>query len=333
MPDTGRNICVTSVDGQTGHLIAELILTHETFSFKADSVIGLSLDAKSEKAAELESLGAVIVEHKPGSGADDLAATLKKAKCDTICLVPPARSDKLAVCTELVEAARAAGVSNALLISSAGADYAERETQPRLREFIDIEALVLANKGDPDNALAHSPCVIRAGFYAENLLVYAPQASTEGVLPIPIGENHKFAPVALGDVAQVAAHVLTGKGPHGFDDRHRGQMMVMTGPMLASGKELATSASKGVGSQLQFQDIPELEAKVVLRNQSESDESELEYILEYYSLVREGKTNYIATSAFHYVTGGRPTELDTIFEMYAGELRPQKKRRTATESN
>ena len=38
----------------------------------------------------------------------------------------------------------------------------------------------------------------RAGFYAENLLLYAPQAKEEGVLPLPIGENHKFAPVALG---------------------------------------------------------------------------------------------------------------------------------------
>jgi len=34
---------------------------------------------------------------------------------------------------------------------------------------------------------------------------------------------------SLQDVAQVAAHVLTGKGKHGFDDRHRGQMMVVTG--------------------------------------------------------------------------------------------------------
>lgn len=36
----------------------------------------------------------------------------------------------------------------------------------------------------------------------------------------------------LQDVAQVAAHVLTGKGKHGFDDRHRGQMMVVTGRYL-----------------------------------------------------------------------------------------------------
>lgn len=40
--------------------------------------------------------------------------------------------------------------------------------------------------------------VSRAGFYAENLLLYSKWAKEEGVLPLPIGENHKFAPVALG---------------------------------------------------------------------------------------------------------------------------------------
>lgn len=87
----------------------------------------------------------------------------------------------------------------------------------------------------------------RAGFYAENLLNYAPQTK-EGSLPLPIGPSHKFAPIALGvsdekatvdlgyqfkltiqDVALVAAHVLSGKGKHGFDDKHRGQLIVLTG--------------------------------------------------------------------------------------------------------
>jgi hypothetical protein len=118
--------------------------------------------------------------------------------------------------------------------------------------------------------------------------LYAKQAKEEGTLPLPIGEFHKFAPVALGvryvcimwriwltllqDVAQVAAHVLTGKGEHGFDDRHRGQMMVVTGtstysahnlsrltiytgPMLCAGKELAEAASKALGTELQFENI------------------------------------------------------------------------------
>lgn len=33
------------------------------------------------------------------------------------------------------------------------------------------------------------------------------------------------------DVAELAAHVLTSKGKHGFSDRHRGQLMTMTGEL------------------------------------------------------------------------------------------------------
>lgn len=61
--------------------------------------------------------------------------------------------------------------------------------------------------------------------------------------------------------------------------------------------------------------------------QSNSDKSEIEVILEYHSLVREGKMNYIATTAFHDVTGTRPTEIDDFFRMYALELRPRKKQK------
>lgn len=84
--------------------------------------------------------------------------------------------------------------------------------------------------------------VFRAGFYAENLLAYAPQAKEEGYIPIPIGHDHKLPPVALGDVALLAAHVLTGKGKHGLNDKHRGQLMTLTGmsaPLLSLSSEKA----------------------------------------------------------------------------------------------
>ena len=67
------------------------------------------------------------------------------------------------------------------------------------------------------------------------------------------------------------------------------------------------------------------EAKRVLKAQSDIDQSEQEYLLEYYSLVREGKTNYISTTAFHDVTGEHPTEPDDFFKMYQSDLRPHKK--------
>lgn len=59
------------------------------------------------------------------------------------------------------------------------------------------------------------------------------------------------------------------------------------------------------------------QAKKILKAQSDSDEAELEYLLEYYSLVREGKTNYISTTAFHDVTGVHPQEPSEFFHVYA----------------
>lgn len=126
-----------------------------------------------------------------------------------------------------------------------------------------------------------------------------------------------MAPVSLGDVAQLAAHVLVGQGKNGFDDRHRGQLMVLTGPRLCAGSELASVASGVLGVELQFEDISESEAKKVLKAQSDSDPSELLYLLEYYSLVREGKTNYISTSTFVNVTGNHPQEPQDFFKAYA----------------
>lgn len=265
-----------------------------------------------------------------------MVKTMKESGCDTICMIPPAHKDKFNLTVELINVAKEADIPNFVMISSAGCDLAERDKQPNLRQFVDLEALAMSGKGEGNTSLGHSPCIIRAGFYAENLLNYAPQAQKEGVLPLPVGTNHLFAPVALGDVALLAAHVLTGQGPKGLDDRHRGQLMVLTGPTLCTGDLMAQHASKALGSEMKFQDISEAEAKKVLKAQSESDQSELDYLLEYYSLVREGKTNYISTNAFHDVTGTHPQQPVDFFKVYAESFKSQdgedahksKKRRT-----
>lgn len=323
-----RNIVITAADGNTGFCIAELLLTHHKFKSKVDSVVGLTLHPSAAKAKELTKLGAKVVPHKPGR-MREMVKTLKETRADTICLIPPPHKEKFDISIELAEAAKKAGIPNVLLISSVGCDLAERDTQPRLREFIDIETLVLSAKGDSSTSMGTSPCVIRAGFYAENLLLYSPQAKNDGTITAPLGHNHSFAPVALGDVALLAAHVLTGKGKNGFDDKHRGQLMVLTGPALITGDELATNASNVLGVDLSFEDISEAEAKKVFHHQSPSDESEKEYLLEYYRLVREGKTNYISTTAFVNVTGQHPMEPVDFFRAYADEFKqlPARKKR------
>jgi hypothetical protein len=74
------------------------------------------------------------------------------------------------------------------------------------------------------------------------------------------------AQIALGDVAQLAAYVLTSVGPHGLADEVRGQMMVATGPMMTAGPEIASAASSALGSEMEFESVPESKAKQILKS-------------------------------------------------------------------
>jgi len=317
-----RSVCITAADGQTGHLIAELLLTDDAFTSNLQSVTCLSLHP--DRCQDLADLGASIVPHTPG----DLSAivqALQDSGADTILLIPPAHEQKLKLAEEMIIATRQAGLKNPVLLSSAACDLAEADEQPRLREFIKIETLFMESKGLPDTEAGTSPCIIRAGFYAENLLLYNKDAQKNSKIRLPIGNHHSFAPVALGDIALIAASVLTSEGPKGLSDKVRGQLIIMTGPQLVNGPELATVASKA-GLNLEFEDISENVARELLDSDAEIDPSEKDYLLEYYSLVRQGKTNYISTMAFHDITGGHPTEMLEFFKTYDAEFKPKRRR-------
>ncbi|KAJ0416976.1 hypothetical protein BJY00DRAFT_217001 [Aspergillus carlsbadensis] len=316
-----RNVVITSIGSHTGTQIAKLLLRDGHFKRKITSVTGLTLYPGIDNVKEVSDLGAKIVEYKPGN-VDEVVEALKATGADTILLLPPGHKDAYDITLELITATKKAGIPNVCFVSSAGCDLAERDKQPLIRSLIDLETKVLEAKGDASTETGHSPVIIRRGFHAENLLLYTRQAQEEGTLPFPIGKDHKFAPMSMGDVAQVAAHVLSGHGKHGFDDKHRGQLMVLTGPMLVTGDELATAASKALGEELKFKDISEDEARHVLKDEAGRSEGEIAYLLEYFSLVREGKTNYIATTAFHDVTGKHPQQPEDFFKAYAEELHP-----------
>jgi hypothetical protein len=118
-------------------------------------------------------------------------------------LIPPAHEEKFDITMELIEATKRANIPNVCFISSAGCDLADPQKQPSLRQFIELEAAVMAAKGDASTETGHSPVVIRPGFYAENLLLYGPQIQEDKIIPLPIGKSHKFAPMAI----QVCHHV------------------------------------------------------------------------------------------------------------------------------
>jgi hypothetical protein len=73
------------------------------------------------------------------------------------------KKDKAEVTRKLLEAAKKSkNITNTVFLSSAGCDYAERDAQPRLREFIDLELDVMQPKQDSSTGdTGHSPCIIR----------------------------------------------------------------------------------------------------------------------------------------------------------------------------
>lgn len=140
-----------------------------------------------------------------------------------------------------------------------------------------LEALAMQPKGDTSSEkTGHPPCVIRAGFYAEKLLLYAKEAQGQGKLRLPVGEDQKLAPVALGDVAQISACMVTSEDPQGLADDVRGQVIVSTGAywgiamgtgasgvdiasglQLTAGPELAEAASQALGTKMELESIDE----------------------------------------------------------------------------
>ncbi|KIP03863.1 hypothetical protein PHLGIDRAFT_76910 [Phlebiopsis gigantea 11061_1 CR5-6] len=315
-PSSTRRILVTAAEGQTGRLLIELLLD-DVYRNKYQSLSALVFSDEATSAlSEFEDIKILVFDP------DDQQMLVKAMEqVDTCMLIPPARKDKAQITRTLLDAARQAKtVTNMVFLSSAGCEYAERDKQPRLREFVDLETLAMQPKSDTASGdTGHSPCVIRAGFYAENLLLYTKQAQGEGKLPLPIDPDHKFAPVALGDVVQVAAHALTSVGPHGLADDVRGGILVVTGPMMTAGPELATAASQGLGTKMEFDSITEKKAKEILSSDqgAEVDEAEKEYLLEYYSLVRDGKTNYVSNLPMLQYFGSHGQEPSDFFKTYS----------------
>jgi hypothetical protein len=158
-----RKICITAADGQTGRLTAELLLSNPSFSAKYESLTLLALDP--EKCNELKETGGDRVNVVPITVGDEgsLLKGLKESECDTMFLIPPAHKKKFEILKGIIACGeKLKSIQNILLLSAAGCDLAERDKQPHMRQFIDVEADLMKAKGDPSTgSTGHSPCIIR----------------------------------------------------------------------------------------------------------------------------------------------------------------------------
>ena len=94
---------------------------------------------------------------------------------------------------------------------------------------------------------------LRAGEFMPSYFRQVPSIVARGVLALPM-EEARIASIDIGDVAEVAATVLTTAG-------HEGKTYPLTGPEALTMAEVAEKLSAATGKAIRYVDVPPEEAK------------------------------------------------------------------------
>lgn len=135
----------------------------------------------------------------------------------------------------VVQAAKAAGVKQLVIISVPGASTADAKSIQFARQFGSLHKDIVA---------LGIPCTfLECGYFMQNLMGSA-GAIKAGVLPVTTGKG-KFCPVDIEDIGAVAAQVLV-------EDVsiHTGKIYTITGPESLNGDDMAAIFSKVLGKPI-----------------------------------------------------------------------------------
>lgn len=138
----------------------------------------------------------------------------------------------------MVEAAKAAGVSHLVLLSGYGAG--PEATNSTMRWLSEMEAAVT------QSGLIYS--IIRGATFMQNFLAHAGSIAADGAIYAPLGDTPQLL-VDADDIGAVAAHVLT-------TDGHDGETYFVTGSEHLTHAEAAATLSEALGREVHFVNVP-----------------------------------------------------------------------------
>ena len=191
---------------------------------KAESLRGPNVEVVAGDLAKPESLGVAL------------------KGIDRLFLLSPPVPDQVELETNLVNAAKAAGVRHIVKFSAMTADP-------------DVVPRFPCAHGKVEEAIRRSGLAwtfLRPTFFMQNLLGFADMVR-QGVIYQPAGKS-KAAFVDTRDIAAVAVAALTEPG-------HEGKAYEITGPQLLSYDDVAAVFSRVTGKPVKYQDIPTATAK------------------------------------------------------------------------
>lgn len=205
---------------------------------------------------------------------------------DKVLLISPLAESMAELQGNMITAAKQAGVSHLVRISSAAADLASPRRIGRWHGECDR---IAETSGI---AFTH----VRACNFMQNLLSFANEIAATGGFSAPMADG-KISLVDRRDVAAVAAAVLTGTG-------HENRAYVVTGDDLLTYDEVAATIGRVIGREVRFRDITPAQARDDFLAAGMSDWRADEMLLLYDYLRRPG--NCYLTDAVRTLTGCAP---------------------------
>lgn len=146
-------------------------------------------------------------------------------------------------------AVKAQGISSLPKVEIVEGDMARPETLESPFRFSRMHGEIERRLEDSGMAFTH----LRAGEFMHAYFRQVPSIVAKGALFLPM-EDAKIASIDIGDIADVAAAILTSAG-------HEGKTYPLTGPEALSMAEVAEKLSAAIGKRVQYVNISPEDAK------------------------------------------------------------------------
>ncbi len=221
-------ILVTGATGLNGKELLRLL-----------SARGVGVRALARNPARAESIAALPhVEIVRGDMArpETLVAALRGV--DRAMLISSSDPMMLEVQSNFIEAAKKAGVQHVVKLSGIMPELNSAFRFARMHGEIEqrLEASGMA--------FTH----LRAGEFMPAYFRQVPNITAKGAMFLPM-EDARIASIDVGDIAEIAASVLTGSG-------HEGRIYPLTGPQALTMKEVAAKLSAAIGKTVRYVNVP-----------------------------------------------------------------------------
>ena len=229
------------VTGATGLNGAELVRKLSARGVAVRALVRNASGTNAAKATELSRLAGVDVAEGDMARPDTLVPAL--SGIDRAMLIsssnPTMREDQSA----FIDAAARAGVRHVVKLSGIIPDVNSPFRFARMHGEIErhLEASGMA--------FTH----LRAGEFMHAYFRQVPSIVNRGVLALPMADA-RIASIDIGDIADVAADVLTGSG-------HEGKTYPITGPDALTMTEVAAALSAATGKPIRYVDVPPEDAR------------------------------------------------------------------------